>query len=160
MLRDGPAELRQQGDASSEEQAEALAQLERRLAALEAAGENAGTPASGPAQSQSAQAGAAAQPVGELPRRKYPDLVTAEAEPGEELVYGDDATAVIVRWREARDAFVAAAALDRLNIRDRRLRLEIELIEKHELTLPPATRPWDFGESRLAGISAERPFRF
>ena len=107
-----------------------------------------GTPASSPAQSQSAQAGAAANPVAERPRRKYYDLVTAEAEPGEELVYGDAATAVIVRWHEARDAFAAATdALDVLNARERR-RLEIELIQEHELTLPPATRPWDWGDRR------------
>ena len=35
-------------------------------------------------------------PVVEPPRLDYYDLVTADAEPGEELVYGDAATAVIV----------------------------------------------------------------
>ena len=154
LLREGLAELRRDGDKAREEQAGVLAQLERRVAALEAAGHGAagasgGTPASGPALSQSAQPGAAAQPVGERPRRKYPDLVTAEAEPGEELVYGDAATAVIVQWREAQDAFAAAKdALDVLNARQRRVELEIELIEKHELTLPQATRPWDWGDRR------------
>ena len=56
---------------------------------------------------------------------------------------------MIVKWREARDAFGAATdPLDRLDFRERRLRLEIELIEKRELTLPPATRPWDWGDRR------------
>ena len=85
----------------------------------------------------------------ERPRRTYYDLVTAEAEPGEELVYGEAATAVIVKWREARDAVPRTRdALDRLNARERRLELEVELIEQHELTLPPATYPWDWGDRR------------
>ncbi len=79
----------------------------------------------------------------------YPDLVTAEAEPGEELVYGDVATTVIVKWREARNAFgVATDALDILNARQRRLELEVELIQEYGLTLPPATRSWDWGDRR------------
>ena len=54
---------------------------------------------------------------------------------------------MIVQWREARDAFgTATDALDVLNARERRLALEVELIEQHELTLPPATRPWDRGD--------------
>ena len=142
------------------EQARAWEQAERRLAALEAgaasgahsAGAGAAANAArggSAAQPQPASQGAAAKPVVERPRRTYYDLVTAEAEPGEELVYGDAATAVIIQWREARDAFGAAKdAMDILNIRQRRLELEVELIEKHELTLPPATRPWDWGDRR------------
>ena len=38
--------------------------------------------------------------------------------------------------------------MDILNARERRLELEVELIEQHELTLPPATRPWDWGDRR------------
>ena len=154
-LREGLAELRKQGEIAREEQARALAALERRVAALETAGNGTAgasggaSPAPSAAQSQAAHPGAAASPVAERPRRKYPDLVTAEAEPGEELVYGDAATAVIVRWREARDAFAAATdALDVLNARQRRVELEIELIQEHELTLPPATRPWDWVDRR------------
>ena len=142
------------------EQARAWEQAERRLAALEAGAasgtHSAGTgaaanaaPGGSAAQPQPASQGAAAKPVVERPRRKYYDLVTAEAEPGEELVYGDAATALIVQWREARDAFNAATdAMEILNARERRLELEVELIEKHELTLPPATRSWDWGDRR------------
>ena len=36
--------------------------------------------------------------------------------------------------------------LDRLNARERVLKLEIDLIEQHELTLPPANHPWDRGD--------------
>ena len=39
-------------------------------------------------------------------------------------------------------------ALDRLNARERWLQLEIELIQEHELTLPPTTYPWDWGDRR------------
>ena len=159
-LPEGLAALRREGQSAVGEQAKVLGELERRVVALEAAGASgvvagaanggqAGTPAAGSANLPSAQPGAAANPVVQRPRRVYPDLVTDEAEPGEELVYGDDATAVIVRWREARDAFAAAKdAMAILNARERRLELEVELIKKHELTLPPATRPWDWGDRR------------
>ena len=150
-LVDGLEELRK-------EQARAWEQAERRLAALEAGAasgtHSAGTgaaanaaPGGSAAQPQPASQGAAAKPLAERPRWKYYDLVTAEAEPGEELVYGDAATALIVRWREARDAAPRTRdALERLNLRERRMELEIELIEAHQLTLPPATRPWDWGD--------------
>ena len=145
-LSEGLGALHREGEKAREEQARALAELERRLAALEAAGAgtaagNGGAPKGNPAP--------AAKPVVERPRRKYYDLVTAEAEPGEDQVYGEAATAVVVRWREARDAFSQAKdALDVLNARQRRVELEVELIQEHELTLPPSTRPWDWGDRR------------
>ncbi len=145
-LQDGLAALRKEGQAADERQAKAVAALEKRVAALETAAQ-AGTPATAGVASQGNPA--PTKPVVARPRRVYPDLVTAEAEPGEELVYGDAATAVIVRWREARDAMPRTKdALDRFNARERLYELEIELIERHELTLPPATRPWDWGDRR------------
>ena len=145
-LREGLAALRKEGEAAREEQARTLAELERRLAAVESA-----APAMGPVAAGGGPAGkaSAARPGAERPRRDYYDLVTADAEPGEELVYGDAATAVIVKWREAQDAVGGCKdALDRLNARERVLELEVELIEQHELTLPPATYPWDRGDRR------------
>ena len=140
-LPEGLAAVRQEGQSAVGEQAKVMAELQRRVAALEAAG-------NGAAQTQPASQGSVGMSEAR-PRRTYPELVTAEAEPGEELVYGDAATAIIVQWREARDAFGAATdALDILNARERRLELEVELIEQHELTLPPATRPWDWGDRR------------
>ena len=153
-LPEGLAALRQEGQSAVGEQAKTLGELARRVAALESAGNGAavatvGTPTSSAAQLQPASQGAAAQPPVSRARRVYPDLVTAEAEPGEELVYGDAATAVVVQWREARDAFAAATdAMDILNARERRLALEVELIEQHELTLPPAKRSWTWGDRR------------
>ena len=136
------------------EQVRAREQVEKRLAALETAGNGmaqaqAGTPAASVGKGPPGNPALAAKPVVERPRRTYYDLVTAEAEPGEELVYGEAATAVIVKWREARDAVPRTTdALDRLNARERWLELEIALIEEHKLTLPPATYPWDWGDRR------------
>ena len=146
-LREGMAALSQEGQEADERQTKAQAELEQRVAALEAA--NAGTPAASAGKGPPGNPALAARPVVERPRRTYYDLVTAEAEPGEELVYGEAATAVIVKWREARDAVPRTRdALDRLNARERWLQLEVELIQEHELTLPPATYPWDWGDRR------------
>ena len=154
-LPEGLAALRKDGETAREEQARELAELARRVAVLEAATPGQGSSPAGAgsaantAKTQPGNPAPGGKPVVQRPRRVYPDLVTAEAEPGEELVYGDAATAVIVKWREARDAFGAAKdAMDILNVRERRLELEIELIQEHELTLPPATRPWDWGDRR------------
>ena len=153
-LSEGLGAARRETERAREEQARALAELERRVAALESAGNGtaqaqAGTPAPSVGKGPPGNPAPAIKPVVERPRRTYHDLVTAEAEPGEELVYGDAATAVIVQWREARDAVAGTKeGLDRLNARERRLELEIELIEEHKLTLPPATYPWDWGDRR------------
>ena len=141
--------VRRDGETAREEQAQALAALERRVAALEATGSGTGASSQSAGNGRVSGPATAGAPPVQRPRRVYNDLVTDEAEPGEELVYGDAATAVIVRWRQARDAFAAAKdALDVLNARQRRVELEIELIQEHELTLPPATRPWDWGDRR------------
>ena len=86
-----------------------------------------------------------------VPRRRYPQLVTEEAEPDEGQVYGD-ATPVIVEWRKARDAYrKAAETATEVEVREaheRMLWLEVALIEEHELTLPSASRPWGREERR------------
>ena len=144
------------------EQARWQEQADKRLAALETAAPGVGSSAAGGGQAGSAAPGVTrstasapgnsvpeARPVVERPRRTYYDVVTADSELGEDLVYGDAATAVIVQWREARDAVGKTKdALDRLNARQRWLELEIELIEEHKLTLPPTTYPWDWGDRR------------
>ena len=151
-LRDGLAELRQEAQAMDERQANALAQLQERVGALEKTGNATAAPdvgaksaGNGPV-SNPAQSG---KPVAQRPRRTYYDLVAADAKPGEELVYGDAATAVIVQWQEARDGYGQTTdTLERLKVRQRWLELEIELIEKHKLTLPPRAYPWDWGDRR------------
>ncbi len=77
-------------------------------------------------------------------RRPFPELVTLEAEEGEELVYGR-AAPLVVEWR-----LVRAGHLDERRSRVeqatdwvRMCELEIALIGEHELTLPPDSYPWD-----------------
>ena len=86
-----------------------------------------------------------------VPPRKHPQLVTSEAEPGEESVYGE-ATPVIVEWRKARaefsDLLKTGTELAQEEARMRMLGLELVLIEEHELTLPPASYPWGWEERR------------
>jgi len=123
--------------AAGEERAKAMRGLERRLARLEAGGDS--QEGSAPARRRIA------------PGRPYPQLVTEEAEPGEELVYGDAAPA-IAEWRiaraQSREAIRTGTTVERLTAYERLLELEVELIGERELTLPPAIFPWDRWDRR------------
>jgi len=121
-----------------EEYARAMRHVERRLVGLESGRSGSGDPSStGPEPEPTEQ--------GYVRPREYPQLVTEEAEPDEERVYGD-ATPVIVQWRAARGKWRAllkpGPALATADAKIRMLELEIALIEKHELTLPPASYSW------------------
>ena len=75
--------------------------------------------------------------------RRYPQLVTEEAEAGEERVYRE-ATPLIADWRSQRRTYLDASHnWERLTADVRMTELEIELIDIHQLTLPPADHPWD-----------------
>ena len=84
------------------------------------------------------------KPAVSKPWRPYPQLVTLEAEAGEELIY-DEATPLIEEWRRAR--------IDHIDSRKSRVEqatawvgmreLELVLIGEHELTLPPQHYPWN-----------------
>ena len=131
-------------EAMREEQARAMRQVERRLVRLEAGqGAQDGTERVSQASLDSSEPGAKRRYA---PMRVYRDVVTLGAEPDEDLVYGE-ATPVIVEWRGARAEFIAArdagTVLNRAVAQGRMLEMEIELIGKHELTLPPRTYPWD-----------------
>ena len=139
-LRGGLEALVGEVKALREEHARAMRHVERRLVRLESAGNGSETSSQvsvEPEQSRRRY----------VPPRTYPQLVTLEAEDGEGRVYGD-ATSVIVEWREARAEYLKAAktgtVLDREEAKMRMLRLEIAIIEKHELTLPPASYPWNW----------------
>ena len=145
-LRSGLDEVRAavagEVEALREEQAKAMRHVERRLVRLEAG--------------RSAQDGMErTSPTGAEPEpskrryvrpRTYPQLVTLEAEPDEDLVYGD-ATSVIVEWRRVRAEFLktlkTGTTLDRTEVQEPMLELEIAIVGEHELTLPPASFPWD-----------------
>ncbi len=88
-------------------------------------------------------------------RPEHPELVTVEAVPEEERVYGEAMT-VITAWRRARRRRQAASTgldkpgrlirpdkLDLLKADERLLELELVLVGEHGLTVPPADRPWD-----------------
>lgn len=95
--------------------------------------------------------------------RMYPQLVTEEAEAGEHAVYGM-AMPLITEWRERRRAYLAhldsADGWSKLTSELRMTELEIELIDAHVLTLPPAHYPWDgirrHSELRLRRRTLER----
>ena len=76
------------------------------------------------------------------PRRVFPELITEEAEPGEEQVYGAAAD-LVVDWRQAWvERRSAGHTLAWLRAERRRLDLEFRLIGVFGLTPPPADAPW------------------
>ena len=110
--------------------------VERRLVRLEAGRSESETPS---------PTGAETEPTKRryVRPRTYPQLVTPEAEPDEGLVYGN-ATPAIVEWRKVRAEFLKTrTTLDRTEVQERMLELELALVGEHELTLPPASFPWD-----------------
>ena len=119
-----------------EEHARSMRHVERRLVRLEAGRSESETPS---------PTGAETEPTKRryVRPRTYPQLVTPEAEPDEDLVYGD-ATPVIVEWRRVRAEFLKTrTTLDRTEVQEPMLEIEIALVGEHELTLPPASFPWD-----------------
>ena len=129
-----------EGRAFREEHAGSMRHVERRLVRLEAGGHGSETPSPTGADSEPGTKRRYA------PSRPYPQLVTLEAEPNEDLVYGD-AAPVIVEWREARAEFLktlkTGATLDRTEVQERMLEMEIAIVGERGLTLPPASFPWD-----------------
>ncbi len=127
-----------------EEHARAMRHVERRLLRLESAKSESrqpSPPGPGPESSERRY----------VRPRDYPQLVTLEAEPDEELVYGD-ATPLVVEWRGVRaelmETLKTGTVLRRAVVNERMLELEIALVEEHELTLPPASFPWDRADRR------------
>ena len=81
-----------------EEHARSMRHVERRLVRLEAGRSESVTPSPTGAETEPAKRRY-------VRPRTYPQLVTPEAEPDEDLVYGD-ATPVIVEWRRVRAEFL------------------------------------------------------
>ena len=123
-----------------EEHARAMRHVERRLVRLESAGNGSETSSQVSVEPEQSRRRYVAP-------RTYPQLVTLEAEDGEGRVYGD-AAPVIVEWRKARaefsDLLKTGTALAQAEAKMRMLHMEIAIIEEHELTLPPASFPWNW----------------
>ena len=142
-LRSGLSEVRAavtgEVKAMLEEQAKSLRRLELRLARLE----------TGKAAQDGIERASSGGPEPDPSKRRYvrprtyPQLVTLEAEPDEDLVYGD-ATPVIVEWRRVRAEFLKTrTTLDRTEVQEPMLEMELAIVGEHELTLPLASFPWD-----------------
>ena len=136
-LRGGLEAVVEEVKALREEHARSMRHVERRLVRLEAGRSESETPSPTGAEGESGPKRRYVRP------RTYPQLVTLEAEPDEDLVYGD-AASVIVEWRRVRAEFLkTGATLDRTEVQEPMLEMEIALVWEHELTLPPASFPWD-----------------
>ena len=82
------------------------------------------------------------------PYRTYPQVVTVDALPDDEQVFGE-AMPLVAEWREQRALFKAHwPSLEGLEAEVRMLELELELIEELRLTLPPGKLPWEWDQCR------------
>ena len=127
-------------------------ELRRRMAAVEggiealrrdgAQGTGAGHAGPGPSQSEAGASDAGRRPKSRpRVRREYPDLVTLEPVEDDEEVFGD-AWALIVEWRELKDAHPNDGKGLAWLAEEERLRVvELALLEDHGMTLPPEKRP-------------------
>ena len=78
------------------------------------------------------------------PWRIHHNVLTMTAEEGDEVLYGP-AQPLIVEWRQTVAASLrkGEGRVERARSRVRMCELELVLVGEHELTLPPATYPWD-----------------
>ena len=93
-------------------------------------------------EEDSSEAEAGTQPTpGSRVRREFPDLVTREPAEDDEENFGE-AWPLIVEWRELKDAHPNdGKGIDWLRTEERLLSVELTLLEKYGLTLPPAQFP-------------------
>ena len=82
------------------------------------------------------------QPRGRITlRREFPDLVTREPADDDEEVFGA-AWPLVVEWRELKESHPnRGGGLAWLVVEERRLTLELTLLEEHGMTLPPEKYP-------------------
>ena len=132
-------------------------EMRRRLAGIEGAvealrrddgvGTGAGHAGAGPGRaegygSEAGPAGQDGQPRQRYRvRRDYPDLVTREAAEDDEEVFGE-AWPLIDEWRGLKDTHpIKGKGLAWLTEYERLLTVELELLEEHDMTLPPEKQP-------------------
>ena len=148
--------IEEQGEEAAEGVARHLGEVERRLAQAENALREGHIGARGRDWSTSVIGGADGVRQG---------VVTLGPGPDEEGGYGT-AAPLVAEWRRLYGGGVDEGdRLERAAAEERMRELEIELIEDHGLTLPPATIPWSEGDRRsqahsrrmtLARVRAER----
>ncbi len=148
--------IEEQGEEAAEGVARHLGEVERRLAQAENALREGHIGARGRDWSTSVIGGADGVRQG---------VVTLEPGPDEEGGYGT-AAPLVAEWRRLYGGGVDEGdRVERAMAEERMRELEIELIEDHGLTLPPATIPWSEGDRRsqahsrrmtLARVRAER----
>ena len=74
-------------------------------------------------------------------RREFPDLVTVDPAEDDEDVFGE-AWPLVREWREIKESHPSRGkGLEWLRGEERRLAVELALLEEHGLTLPPETYP-------------------
>ena len=90
--------------------------------------------------------------------RTYPQLVTPEAEPDEDLVYGD-ATPVIIEWRGVRAEFLKTLKTGTTLDRDGGPGADAGAGARHRrgarADSPPASFPWDSVRPAGSGLGAD-----
>lgn len=119
-----------------EEQGRVVQQLERRLSRAESGRGGTASQGGGGASAPGKVAGAA-------PERRYPDLVTEEPAADDEQAFGA-AWPLIEEWRglwRDHDNRRRRRSLAWLNTEARIRELEVAMLERHGLTLPPETEP-------------------
>ena len=120
-----------------EEQGRVVQQLERRLSRAEAGRGGSAPPGGGGAAAPGGTAASVA------PERRYPDLVTEDPAADDEQVFGA-AWPLIEEWRglwRDHDNRRCRRSLAWLNTEARIRELEVAMLERHGLTLPPETEP-------------------
>ena len=118
------------------EHGRALRGVEQRLSGVESGGAGRKT---GESAAESGNAGGSGNRA--RPRREYPDLATLEPAEDDQDVFGD-AWPLIREWRELKASHPdRGRGLEWLLVEERFLTVELELLEDHGLTLPPARFP-------------------
>ena len=115
-----------------EEQAQGLRRIERAVTGLNGTG--------GDNEEEAKSSGPQPAKQANL-RREYPELVTLDPAGDDEDVFGD-AWELVREWRELKDTHPnEGKSLDWLLTEERFVSVELELLEDHGLTLPPARFP-------------------
>ena len=142
--RDGLHEVRDQVEALERRQVEGMRRMEGRLTLAEAARD------AGPADATVRRPGTVAGS-----HQRYPELVTTDPAGDDEEVFGE-VWPLVQEWRRLWQGHPALGrGMEWVSTRARILELEVELLERRGMTLPPETEPLR-GLDRAAQINWRR----